>query len=95
MSEEKQTLNKRSNELLEAVHHLRETEQRKRNVPISTPAFHDLAKEVDSTSRDIFRLAREQDDLGDRIPTGPDTIEDVDRNDRASRRGHAPSSRGG
>ncbi len=83
MSEPKRELAGRSDKLLDALRHLKETEERKRKVPISTPAFHELANDVNATSREIFRIARDQDDLGDAIPTGSDTIEDVDR-DRAN-----------
>ncbi len=81
MSEEKQALAGRSDKLLGALRHLKETEERKREVPISTPTFHELANDVNATSREIFRLAREQDEIGDEIPTGSDTIEDVNRRD--------------
>lgn len=79
MSEEKRALAGRSNKLLDALRHLKETEERKRHVPISTPTFHELANDVNATSREIFRIARDQDRIGDEIPTGSDTIEDVDR----------------
>jgi hypothetical protein len=81
MSEEKRALAGRSYKLLQALRHLKETEERKREVPISTPTFHELANDVNATSREIFRLAREQDEIGEQIPTGSDTIEDVDRRD--------------
>jgi hypothetical protein len=79
MSEDKRALAGRSNELLDALRRLKATEERKREVPISTPTFHALANEVNATSREIFRIARDQDSLGDELPTGSDTIEDVDR----------------
>ena len=79
MSEEKRELAGQSNKLLKALRHLKDTEERKREVPISTPTFHELANDVNATSREIFRIARDQDHLGDEIPTGSDTIEDVDR----------------
>ena len=79
MSEEKRALTGRSNKLLDALRRLKDTEQRKRRVPISTSAFHELANDVNATSREIFRIAREQDDLGERIPTGTESIDEVDR----------------
>lgn len=79
MTDEKQALAGRSNKLLDALRHLKETEEQKRQVPISTPTFHELANDVNATSREIFRIARDQDHLGDSIPTGSETIEDVDR----------------
>jgi hypothetical protein len=78
MNDEKRALAGRSNKLLEALRHLKATEERKRGVPISTPTFHELANDVNATSREIFRIAREQDRIGDDIPTGSDTIDDVD-----------------
>jgi hypothetical protein len=87
MSEEKRALARRSNRLLDALRHLKATEERKREVPISTPTFHELANDVNATSREIFRIAREQDHIGEEIPTGSDTIEDVDRRD-----GHSATS---
>ncbi len=79
MSQEKRELAGQSNKLLDALSHLKATEKRKREVPISTPTFHELANDVNATSREIFRIARDQDRLGDEIPTGTETIDDVDR----------------
>jgi hypothetical protein len=81
MSEQKRELAGKSNKLLDALRHLKESEERKRGVPISTPAFHELANDVNATSREIFRIARDQDELGESIPTGSDSIDDVDRDD--------------
>jgi hypothetical protein len=63
---------------------MREVEKRKRAEPISSPTFHALADEVDKASRDVFRLARDEERLGDEIPRGSDTIDDVDHRDRTS-----------
>jgi hypothetical protein len=63
---------------------MREVEKRKRAEPISSPKFHALADEVDKVSRDVFRLARDEERLGDEIPRGSDTIDDVDHRDRTS-----------
>jgi hypothetical protein len=84
MDPEKRTLANRSNRLLEELRHMRDVEKRKREEPISSPKFHALADEVDKSSREVFRLARDQERLGDQIPTGSDTIDDVDRRDDAS-----------
>lgn len=81
MSDAKRQLTDRSNRLLEALRGMRETEKRKRAEPISSPKFHALADEVDKASRDVFRLARDQERLGDQIPRGSDTIDDVDHQD--------------
>ena len=84
-AEKKQALARRSNRLLDALRHLRDTERRKREVPISTPTFHELANEVNTTSREIFRLAHEQERLGDEVPRGAESIEDVDPSDGSDR----------
>ena len=85
--EKKRALADTSNKLLAALRHLRDTEQRKRQLPISSPAFDELADEVERASREIFSLARNQDRPGDESEDrladeslrGSETIEDVDR----------------
>jgi hypothetical protein len=84
MSDAKRQLTDRSNRLLDALRGMREVEKRKRAEPISSPKFHALADEVDKVSRDVFRLARDEERLGDEIPRGSDTIDDVDHRDRTS-----------
>ena len=83
MDQDKRKLASRSNRLLDALRHVRDTENRKRHEPISTPKFHELADEVDRASREVFRLARDEERIGDEIPTGTDTIHDVDEATRA------------
>ena len=82
MAEQKRELTERSNRLLEALRHLRDTEKRKRDEPISSPRFHELADDADRTSRRIFTLARDQERIGDETPRGEETINDIDRRDR-------------
>ena len=85
--EKKRGLADTSNKLLTALRHLRDTEQRKRQLPISSPAFDSLAEEVERTSREIFRLARDQDRLGDESEErltdesarGAESIDDVNK----------------
>ena len=77
--QKKRALTDTSNKLLEAIQHVRDTEKRKRQVPISTPAFHELAEEVNRASNEVFRLARRQDRLGDESPRGSASIDDLDR----------------
>jgi hypothetical protein len=86
MSEEKRELAGQSNKLLDALRRLKDVEERKREVPISTPSFHELANDVNATSREIFRIARNQDRLGDEVPTGSETIEDIDRSGETEKR---------
>lgn len=73
----------RSERLLEAVAQLRALEAQKRRMNISTPEFHALADEVEAKSQEIFRLATEQSDIGDAIPTSAESIEDVAEANRA------------
>lgn len=82
----KRALTDTSNKLLGAVRKVRDTEQLKRQHPISTPVFHELAEEVNKASAEVFRLARDEDRLGDESPRGSETIDDVDR---GSETGHA------
>lgn len=77
--DEKRALAKRSNELLESMRHLRDTEHQKRELPISTPEFHVVADEADKTSRRVFSLARDQTKLGEEIETQDESVGDVDR----------------
>jgi hypothetical protein len=81
MDDPKRALANRSNRLLKALRHLQDTEKRKRDEPISTPEFHRLADDVDKTSRQIFSLARDQEQLGDASKRGEETINDIDRGD--------------
>ena len=87
MPEQEQTeLASRSDEVLETIQRLKETEQRKREEPISSDEFHRLANEVDALSHEVFAIARDQRDLGDRTHRSGETIEDVaDATSNASR----------
>ena len=78
MADAKKTeLASKSDQLLDALGRLKETEERKRQEPISTDDFHRLANEVDEISHEVFYVAKTQDRLGEQIPTGNDSIEDV------------------
>ena len=79
MSESNKTeLAKRSDELLEAIRRLKDTEQRKRQEPISSDGFHRLANEVDALSHEVFSIARDQRDIGDETPPASESIDDVE-----------------
>lgn len=78
MSDEKRKLASRSNKLLDALRRLRDTEKRKRQEPISSPPFHELADQLTRDSREVFNLAREQDRLGDKAKRGSESIDDID-----------------
>jgi vacuolar-type H+-ATPase subunit I/STV1 len=78
VEEKKTELAGKSDELLEAVQKLKETETRKRQEPISSDSFHRLANEVDAISHEVFSIARDQRHLGDRTSPAHETIEEVD-----------------
>lgn len=75
----KRELAARSSELLDELEHLRATEEQKRQEPISTVPFHDLADEVTASTERISELAAQSEALGDEAETGTATIEDVER----------------
>ncbi len=75
----KDELAETSDELLAELKHLRETEAQRRQEPISTDPFHALADEVTRSSERVYRMARHQESIGDEIPTGDVTIEDVEQ----------------
>jgi hypothetical protein len=62
-----------SDALLDDVARLRELEQEKRKVDVSTPRFHELATEITDRSRDIFRRASEEEAEGDAV-SGPQGV---------------------
>jgi len=76
--QKKSELAGRSDELLEALQKLKDTEQRKRHEPISSDSFHQLANEVDALSHEVFSIARDQRHLGEDTERTDETIEDVD-----------------
>lgn len=66
-----------SDHLLEAVDEIRTLDARKREVDISTPAFHRLAKEIQDKSREVFRAAYREAKLDDEVETTDVSIEEV------------------
>jgi len=74
---EKTELASRSDELLETIQRLKDTERRKREEPISSDEFHRLANEVDALSHEVFAIARDQRNLGARAEHSGETIDDV------------------
>ena len=67
----------RSDELLDALRRLKDTERQKRHEPISSEDFHSLANEVDAISHEVFSIARDQRQIGDETPSSDETIEEV------------------
>lgn len=79
MADPKRLLPNLSDRLISSAEAVKRLEERKRKIPVSTPEFHDLADEVERRARDVFRLADEEETVGDQVPTGPETIDDVAR----------------
>ena len=79
MSDPKQELTTRSDQLLTELAHLKDTESRKRQEPISSPPFHELADEVNESTRRVFRIAAEQDKLGEEATSGSESIDDIEQ----------------
>ena len=71
-------LTDKSNQILKAVEELHAMEEQKRTEPISSPPFHELAQDIREKSREIFRIATVQEDLGDQAERNGETIDDVD-----------------
>ena len=78
MDRKKTELATRSDEWRDAVQRLKDTEQRKRQEPISSDSFHRLANEVDAISHEVFSLARDQRNIGNETEHSDQNIDDVD-----------------
>ena len=81
MADLKDELARSSNEMLDMVNELKALERRKREEPISSPAFHELAEQVTNKTRDIMRSVIRQEDLGNRTERTSTSIEDLDGED--------------
>jgi hypothetical protein len=69
-----------SDELMEAVTEIRELEREKRGEEMSTPRFHELAEDIADKSRQVFRLATDEQAQGDALSGEQGAaIEDVPR----------------
>jgi hypothetical protein len=79
MSDPERALTERSDQLLQALAHLRALESQKRLVDISSPEFRALADEVTEVSRRIFEIAAQQDKLGAEAAGTSQSIEDIAR----------------
>jgi hypothetical protein len=67
-----------SDALLEAVRELHELEREKRGQKMSSPEFHDMAREITDRSRDVFRIAADEERAGDELDSPQDrTTDDV------------------
>ena len=67
-----------SDELLRTIDEIRELESQKREVPMSTPEFHEKADLIERKARVVFGLAKAQREVGEAL-SGPqeDSIDDV------------------
>jgi hypothetical protein len=63
---ERRVLRTDSDRLLDAVDELRALEREKRTLDVSSKPFHDLAERVEAKAREVFRLAGQETDDGDR-----------------------------
>lgn len=66
-----------SSRLLAELERVHELERTKRTKPVSSPEFHELADEILDRSRQVFRYADHEEEIGDRTNPGDDTIDDV------------------
>jgi hypothetical protein len=69
---------KDSDALLRAVRELHELEREKRGEEMSSPEFHEMAREITDKSRDVFRIAADEERAGDELESPQDkTTNDV------------------
>jgi hypothetical protein len=81
MTQEQRQIRSDSDDLLDAVTALKETEQRKRKEVISSEPFHDLAEEVEERATEVWAVAAREKDDGEAAPRTGAATEDVDGND--------------
>ncbi len=72
-----------SDALLSAADEVKRLETEKRKVPISTPDFHRLADRIEDEARRVFRIAGEEEEVGDDATTGSATIDDMEHEPEA------------
>lgn len=83
MSDSKQDLAQRSDRMLDAIEDLHRLESEKRREDISTPPFHRLAEAITEKSREVFRMAYRQEQVGDATETTDTSIREVDEETNA------------
>jgi hypothetical protein len=66
-----------SDQLLRTLEEIRELEERHRQEPISSPAFDALAAAIEKRAAEVVRNTLIQQVVGDAIPTGDISIEDI------------------
>lgn len=65
MSDRREHLRDNSDELLTALDDLKSLEREKRTREISSPAFHGMAEAIEDKSREVFRIAAAEREIGD------------------------------
>ena len=77
--EEREELRGNSDRLLAALDDIKSMEREKRTTEISSPPFHGLADAITDKSREVFRIAAAERDVGNEIeqPQG-ETTNDVE-----------------
>lgn len=78
MTDEQRRVRIDSDEILEAMERMRALERAKRTEPISSPAFHRLADEVEATAREVWELAQRQNRDGEAAETTDATIDETE-----------------
>ena len=76
----KRELAKSSDELLADLERLKRLELEKRQQPISSKAFHELAEQVTETSEEIMHGVRHQERIGEEVEPGG-RIEELSRSE--------------
>jgi hypothetical protein len=66
-----------SKNLLEAIDDLHALEQSKRDEVISTPAFHELADEIQRKSRGVFAMASDEVDQAEVVETSEVSMNEI------------------
>jgi hypothetical protein len=65
MTEPRGQLRDNSDELLGALDDLKSLEREKRTQEISSPPFHEMAEAIEDKSREVFRMAATERQIGD------------------------------
>ncbi len=69
----------RSNQIVDVVAEVQSLEMQKREQPIASPRFNRLADQIVDRSRRLFRLAEDEESLGEGAEAGEASIDDIDR----------------
>jgi hypothetical protein len=68
MTDEQRHLRDDSDSLLTALDQMKQMEQDKRDMEISSDEFHELADAIEDQSREVFRIAADERVVGERSP---------------------------